>query len=149
MGDHQGRPHVSPRVTAIGVGCRAGCPADTIAALIRRALDGAAIDDAAIMAVFTTIEKQAEPGIKAAAAALSLPVVYLPRAALEAAAPSAQTRSERVVALFGVPSVAETAALAGAGAGARLIVPRISADGATCAIAVSAAPAAAPSEETS
>lgn len=86
-------------------------------------------------ALFTSVDKQSEPGIAAAAARLALPLVYLPRAALEAAAPGAQTRSERVVALFGVPSVAETAALAGAGPGATLIVPRMASGGATCAIA--------------
>jgi cobalt-precorrin 5A hydrolase len=85
--------------------------------------------------MFTTIEKRAEPGILAAAAELAIPLAYLPRSALEAVAPAAATRSERVVALFGVPSVAETAALAGAGPGARLVVTRISADGASCAIA--------------
>ncbi|PSC06685.1 cobalamin biosynthesis protein CobE [Alsobacter soli] len=132
-------------MTAIGIGCRKGCPAASIVALIRRALADPALAGAGMMAVFTTIEKQSEPGIAAAAAALSLPLVYLPRAALEAVAPSAQTRSERVVELFGVPSVAETAALAGAGPGARLLVPRISADGASCAVAGPAEP----SEQTS
>lgn len=118
---------------AIGVGCRAGCPAEAIAALVRRALAG--IADAGPAALFTSVDKQSEAGIAAAAAALAMPVVYLPRTALEAASPRAETRSERVVALFGVPSVAETAALAGAGPGSALVVPRMAADGATCAIA--------------
>ncbi|WP_460447892.1 cobalamin biosynthesis protein [Alsobacter sp. SYSU BS001988] len=122
---------------AIGVGCRKGCAAEAVAALVRRVLAlhaGAAEGTAAL---FTIVDKQAEPGIAAAAVALGLPLVYLPRAALEEAAPAALTRSERVVALFGVPSVAETAALAGAGPGSRLLAPRVSQDGATCAIAVS------------
>jgi hypothetical protein len=38
---------------------------------------------------------------------------------------------------FNLPSVAEAAALAGAGPGSVLLVPRIVHDGATCAIAVS------------
>lgn len=124
---------------AIGIGCRAGCPADAIARLVTRALAAAPSGDVA--ALFTAVEKQGEPGIAAAAASLSLPVVYLPRTALEAASPGARTRSERVVALFGVPSVAETAALAGAGPGAVLVVPRMAAEGATCAIARPADPA--------
>lgn len=126
---------MSKAVTAIGIGCRAGCPADAIVALVRRALEAAGVADDALLAMFTTVEKQAEPGIPAAATALAIPLVYLPRAALEAVAPAAATRSERVVALFGVPSVAETAALAGAGPGAHLVLPRISADGASCAVA--------------
>ncbi len=90
---------------------------------------------APMMALFTAVEKQGEPGIAAAAAALGLPLVFLPRAVMEAAAPAAQTRSERVVELFGVPSVAETAALAGAGQGATLVVKRVAEGGATCAAA--------------
>ena len=118
---------------AIGIGCRAGCPAETIAELVERALSATA--ESGAQALFTSVDKQSERGIAGAAVKLALPLVYLPRAALEAAAPGAQTRSERVVALFGVPSVAETAALAGAGPGATLIVPRMAAGGATCAIA--------------
>jgi len=38
---------------------------------------------------------------------------------------------------FGAPNVAEAAALAGAGAGGRLLGPRLAANGATCAIALS------------
>jgi cobalt-precorrin 5A hydrolase len=55
---------------------------------------------------------------------------------LEAAGAGAQTRSLRVLALTGLPSVAEAAALAAAGPRARLIVPRVSAATATCALAV-------------
>jgi len=40
-----------------------------------------------------------------------------------------------VIALAGVPSVAEAAALAAAGPDARLIVPRIAVGPATCALA--------------
>jgi cobalt-precorrin 5A hydrolase len=64
-----------------------------------------------------------------------MPLHFLPQEALEAVADKAQTRSPRVEALFGVPSVAETAALAGAGPGAVLILPRIARDDVTCAIA--------------
>jgi cobalt-precorrin 5A hydrolase len=45
------------------------------------------------------------------------------------------TRSERVVALMGVPSVAEAAALAAGGTKARLLAPRIALGPATCALA--------------
>jgi cobalt-precorrin 5A hydrolase len=126
---------------AVGVGCRSGCPGETIATLVRRALGG--LGEGGAAALFTSVDKQGEAGIAEAALLLALPLVYLPRKALEAAAPRAQTRSERVVSLFGVPSVAETAALAGAGAGSALVVPRMAADGATCAIARPAAGAGA------
>jgi cobalt-precorrin 5A hydrolase len=125
---------MSVSMLAIGVGCRAGCPAEAIATLVQRALSSAGVSGSP--ALFTSVDKHREAGIAAAAVRLALPLVYLPRASLEAAAPDAQTRSERVVSLFGVPSIAETAALAGAGPGAKLIVPRMAADGATCAIAM-------------
>ncbi|MCP8939828.1 cobalamin biosynthesis protein [Alsobacter sp. SYSU M60028] len=120
------------RLLAIGVGCRAGCPAETIAGLVRIALERAGGGPAAL---FTSVDKQTEPGIREAAMALRLPLAFLPRAALQAASPRAETRSERVVALFGVPSMAETAALAGAGPSSTLVVPRLSEGGATCAVA--------------
>jgi cobalt-precorrin 5A hydrolase len=47
----------------------------------------------------------------------------------------ARSCSSRIEDLYGLPSVAETAALAGAGQGATLLVPRRSCPTATCAIA--------------
>ena len=122
-------------ILAIGIGCRAGCPADSIAALVAQAHARAGGGAAAL---FTSVDKQTEPGIREAAIALRMPLAFLPRSALEAASPRAQTRSERVVALFGVPSIAETAALAGAGPRSILVVARISDAGATCAVAAPA-----------
>jgi cobalt-precorrin 5A hydrolase len=56
---------------------------------------------------------------------------------LKAAGGRATTRSERVSALMGLPSLAETAALAAAGPSARLIVSRLIVGAATCALAAS------------
>ena len=123
---------IAPDFVAIGIGCRSGCAGSAIAALVAKVLAEAGGGAAAL---FTSVDKQSEPGIAAAAMQLGLPLVYLPRAALQQASPGAQTRSERVVELFGVPSVAETAALAGAGQGAALVVRRQSAGGASCAAA--------------
>jgi cobalt-precorrin 5A hydrolase len=117
---------------AVGIGCRKGAPGETIAALVGRAIERAGAPAAAL---FTIADKQGEDGIREAAIALGLPLVYLPRAALADKADAVETRSDRVVALFGVPSVAEAAALAGAGPGAVLVVPRMAADGVTCAVA--------------
>ncbi len=72
-----------------------------------------------------------------AARHLGLDLVFLDRDALREQAPFVQTRSIRAESRFGVPSVAEAAALAGAGPGAALIVPRIASQGVTCAIAQS------------
>jgi cobalt-precorrin 5A hydrolase len=123
----------SPVEIAIGLGCRKGVSGVVIASLVREAL--AMIGRAGSAALFTVEGKRAEAGMAQAAQALAMPLHFLPQEALEAVADQAQTRSPRVEALFGVPSVAETAALAGAGPGAVLILPRIARDDATCAIA--------------
>jgi cobalt-precorrin 5A hydrolase len=128
---------------AIGVGCRIGTAADDIVTLVRRAIERAAgagrtgetHGRVGRAALFTAVEKQSEAGLREAASILAMPLVFLPKAALAGSADKAQTHSERVVQLFGVPSLAETAALAGAGVGAELIVTRISSDGVTCAVA--------------
>ena len=74
-------------------------------------------------------------GLTSLAQALDLPVVALDADSLRGVA--TLTRSDRVEQMFGTGSVAEAAALAGAGQGARLRGPRaVSADGsATAAIA--------------
>jgi cobalt-precorrin 5A hydrolase len=121
---------------AVGVGCRKGCPAGAIEALVRQALDRA--PDVAPLGLFTVADKRGEPGLAEAAELLGLSLVYLSRDALKARTEDVQTHSELAESLFGVPAVAEAAALVGAGAASILIVPRITDGGATCAIAGSA-----------
>ncbi len=119
---------------AIGVGCRKGCASDSIVALVRRALEGAGCAGAPA-GLFSHPAKRHEDGLIQAAARLDLPLVFLDPDDLREAADRALTRSRTVTAIFDLPSIAETAALAGAGAGSRLLAPRISAAGASCAIA--------------
>lgn len=127
---------MSPRpFLAVGVGCRSGVGGDVIADLVERALDATGLPEAPA-AMFTVVDKSTEIGIGEAAAALGLALVHLPRAALAAVADQVETRSERVIELFGVPSIAEGAALAGAGPRARLVVPRMADRGATVAVAI-------------
>ena len=118
---------------AIGLGCRRGVSGDVIVSLVREALSR--IEQQGAAALFTVEGKRSEAGLAQAAQALAMPLHFLAQEALEAVADKAQTHSPRVEALFGVPSVAETAALAGAGPGAVLILPRIASDNVTCAIA--------------
>lgn len=127
---------MTSRFLAVGIGCRSGVSADVIVALVETALEQAARPDLAA-ALFTVIDKQSEIGIAQAAARLGLPLVHLPRVALETVADRVATRSEKVVELFGVPSIAEGSALAGAGANGRLLFPRIADRGATAAVAIS------------
>ncbi|HTR17028.1 MAG TPA: cobalamin biosynthesis protein [Acetobacteraceae bacterium] len=115
-----------------GIGCRAFCPAEEIAALIRRVaiLVGHSPSCLAIPA-----GKAEEAGPREAAARLGLELVLISPEALRAAQPGCVTRSARAEAATGFASVAEGCALAAAGAGARLVLPRIASAAATCAIA--------------
>jgi cobalt-precorrin 5A hydrolase len=117
-----------------GIGCRKGTPAAEIETAVSAALARAGLDRAAIGMIATSTAKEAEPGIAGTAAALGVPLAVVPSADLAAAGGRVATRSQRVLALAGVPSVAEAAALAAGGAAARLIVPRIVVGAATCAL---------------
>jgi cobalt-precorrin 5A hydrolase len=120
-----------------GVGCRKGASADDIGAVIGAALARAGFATEALGLIAAPELKRGEQGVAAAAAALGVPLVLIAEADLRAAGARADTRSERVLALTGIPSVAEAAALAGGGLSARLILPRIAVGSATCALAVS------------
>ena len=117
-----------------GIGCRQGAAAPDIEAAIRAALARAGVTTADLNAIATGSAKAAEAGIAAAAAKLGLPVVLIADDALKAAGARTETRSERVLALTGVPSLAEAAALAAAGPSSRLIASRLVLGAATCAL---------------
>jgi len=123
-----------------GVGCRRGASAHQVRAAIAAALDRAGLADHALDLVATAASKGGEPGISAAARLLGVPLVLVPQRDLEAQAPRTASRSERVVALMGVPSVAEAAALAVGGPASRLVAAKISVGPATCALATTVAP---------
>jgi cobalt-precorrin 5A hydrolase len=120
-----------------GIGCRRGTSAPDIEAAIRAALVQAGIGANALTAIATTAAKHDEAGIEAAAANLGVNVVLVAEAELKAAGERGETKSARVLALTGVPSIAEAAALAAAGPLARLISPRLVLGSATCALAAS------------
>jgi cobalt-precorrin 5A hydrolase len=124
------------RIVAIGVGCRAGVAGDVIVALARRALAEAGLP-AGELRMFTLAAKADEPGLIEAARLLPARLTPLPLAALDAQAARVLTPSAAARTRFGAPNIAEAAALAGAGEGGWLLGPRLAADGATCAIALS------------
>jgi cobalt-precorrin 5A hydrolase len=121
-------------VIAIGVGCRKACASVAIVALVRRALCEAGAREG-VRGLFTIEDKRGEANLTEAARAVGLELSFLAFDQLEREAPRVATRSARVERHIGLPSLAETAALAGAGEGGELIVARLAADGATCAIA--------------
>jgi len=146
-----------------GIGCRAGVSGEQVEAAIAAALaalHGAASEPAArregltaiappaaepkvLTAIATPAAKATEPGIQAAAAARSLPILAISQPDLEAANPATVTRSAQSMAAMNVHSVAEAAALAGATITAqpptnptpRLLQPRIAVGPVTCALA--------------
>jgi cobalamin biosynthesis protein CbiG len=124
------------RLIAIGVGCRAGVPGQAIAALARRALAEAGAPPGE-RRMFTLAAKCGEPGLIEAARLLRAPLTPVPLEVLQAQAERILTPSAAAQSRFGAPNIAEAAALAGAGEGGRLLGPRIAADGATCAVALS------------
>ena len=122
-----------------GIGCRRGAAAADIEAAIRAALDRAGISAAELKAIATSSAKDAEAGIVTAASTFGIDIMLVTDAELKAAGTRVATRSDRVVALTGVPSLAEAAALAAAGPSSRLIAPRLVVGAATCALASSGA----------
>jgi cobalt-precorrin 5A hydrolase len=126
---------VGQAMIVAGVGCRKGVRAADIEAAIVAAFDRAGVAASALRLIATSAAKGDEPGIALAASAIGVPLVLVDLGDLAAAGMRATTRSERVMALAGVPSVAEAAALAAGGPNAQLIVPRIAVGPATCALA--------------
>jgi cobalt-precorrin 5A hydrolase len=122
-----------------GVGCRRGASAREVSAAISAALSRAGLRADALDAIAAPAAKSSEAGIAAAANDLGVPLVLVPQAELETAGARTVTRSDRVIALMGVPSAAEAAALAAAGPAGRLVAPRTAVGSATCALATSEA----------
>jgi cobalamin biosynthesis protein CbiG len=117
---------------AIGIGARSGVEARELVALIEKLCEAS---PPAPIALFTIESKRGESGLHDAARALSMEITFLPLAALRARKDELLTHSPRVEALTGVGCVAEAVALVGAGAGSRLLGPRLAGARATCAIA--------------
>jgi cobalt-precorrin 5A hydrolase len=115
-----------------GVGLRRGCPADEIVALVRRAC---AETGRAASALAAPSFKQGEAGLGVAAAQLGVTLLLVEDDALAAAQARCVTQSETARREVGVGSVAEGSALAAAGAGSQLLLPRIAGARATCALA--------------
>jgi cobalt-precorrin 5A hydrolase len=119
-----------------GIGCRRGAAAAAIEHSIEAALSECGLEPSMLRALATAAGKSDEPGLREAAARLSLPLIALAEQDLVRAAPGAVTLSQLVLDLKGVPSIAETAALAAAGRNSRLLAARVSNKEASCAIAI-------------
>lgn len=115
-----------------GIGCKTGISAEAVVALLLAAgEEGPGAPDLLAVPEF----RRDEEGIAEAAETLGLPILWIGRAALKGEQGRCLTRSSRAEREVGLASVAEAAALAGAGPGGRLVLARIAADGVTCALA--------------
>jgi cobalt-precorrin 5A hydrolase len=124
-------------VIVAGVGCRKAISAAQVDSAIEAALlhNRLAAHQLEVIAVPTL--RGTEAGVVAAAAARGVPLMVVAQNALEAANSRTLTRSVRSMATMNVHSVAEAAALAGAGPNARLLAPRVAIGPVTCALAES------------
>lgn len=118
----------------IGIGSQSSATAADICAAIASAEIGAQVTGD----ILATLRRGApDQAIADAAGQLDRTLILLDRAELVARGADCVTCSKASLAAHGIPSVAEASALAGAGAGSRLIAPRATQAGVTVAIAVS------------
>lgn len=119
---------------AIGVGARRGADAQALAAFVADVAERAGVAPARC-GLYTAAHKADDAELREAARLLETTIVFLPTAALRERAGETLTHSPRVMAMLGLGSVAEAAALAGAGPGSVLLEPRAAQGRYTCAIA--------------
>lgn len=119
-----------------GIGCRRGTDALNIEAVLTAALGAFGIPDGSLAALATESSKANEPGILAVAARRGLPLRFVDVDQLSKVEDRIITRSLRVAAVKGTPSIAEASALVVAGRNSRLLGARIANGVATCAIAI-------------
>jgi cobalt-precorrin 5A hydrolase len=114
-----------------GLGFSSRCEGHELAELVRRAEALTALRAERLAA---PVWKLQSPALQSASQILALPITAISEIELEAAGPRCITASKASQARAGIGSVAEAAALAGAGRAARLALPRIASAHATCAL---------------
>ncbi len=118
-----------------GLGCRKNISAIQVEAAIEATLGRHLLARHQLDLIAVPTVKATETAILSAAAARGVRIVLIPPEALEAASPRTLTRSRHSMAAMHVHSVAEAAALAAAGPGARLLARRLAVGPVTCALA--------------
>jgi cobalt-precorrin 5A hydrolase len=119
----------------LGLGCERGTPAAEVIALAENALASIGASGGDVACIASLDSRADEPAIQAAALHFAVPSRFFAARVLEAETPRLRHPSERVFALTGCHGVAEASALAGAGAHADLVVPKIKSAHATAALA--------------
>lgn len=129
-----------PPVLALGVGASRGAPEEELESLARRALGDAGLAAGAVACVVSVDLKADEPAVHRLAERLGVPARFLPRERLAAERDRIATPSPAVERELGIPSVAEAAALAAAGARGRLVVAKRRGPHTTVAVALAPRP---------
>lgn len=122
-------------LAVMGLGCRLGVTAEAVIAAAQETLALAPVP-VQLVGLHTSARKLAEAGLREAAARLTLALHFHEDDALKGVEARIASPSKRVAELTGVGSVAEAAALCGAGARARLLVSKHSTGNVSCAIAL-------------
>jgi cobalt-precorrin 5A hydrolase len=117
-----------------GFGFRQAATTEDFAAALELALDRADTQTEVVGAIAVP-EAKRNPAVEAFAERHGLPLVTVSANAMRDVASNCRTHSARSEAAYGVPSVAEAAALAGAGPGAELLQARVATAVVTCALA--------------
>ena len=125
--------HLTPRIVQVGIGCRRGTGADTIARAVQAALDAANVPREALCGAASIDVKRSEFGLLHFAADWGLPLAFFAAETLQAAAGDF-TPSDFERRAVGVDNVCERAAVCAAGGGALLARKRAQ-DGVTVALA--------------
>ena len=123
------------RLYVLGLGCERGADAAEVSALAWQALEDAAIGADDVAAIASIDSRRAERAIHAVAEELGVAASFFTAARLEEETPRIRNPSAIVFARVGCHGVAESAALAAAGAEAELVVPKIKSAHATAAVA--------------
>ena len=136
--------HWHPPVLWLGLGCERHTRPAVLEAAVEKGLAAAGLAGAAVAGVASLDRKGDEPGLLALCQQRQWPLKIFTAAHL--AAVPVPNGSPVVARQVGTPSVAEAAALAAAGTGARLLVPKTVVHGerasgaATCAVALATSP---------
>jgi len=134
--------YIRPPMLALGIGCERDVAPETAVAAAAAALESAGLARGALAAVGSIEVKADEPAVHAVANALNVPLRIFSPGRLEAETPRLANPSDLVYRTVGCHGVAEAAALALAGDGATLAVPKRAAHGVTVAVARAARPIA-------
>lgn len=121
-----------------GIGMRPGSSEADLRECLDQALAMAELSGQSVARLATLGARSAEPGLLALARERGAEIVAIPDEALKGFEAACATRSTRIASLYGVGSVAEAAALAAAGPGGVLVLPRVATARVTCALARSA-----------